>query len=96
MEAYSKKMTMLRILPKELQDALLHRACASDTTYEHFRDSVSTRLAEQSYFAGRIGLHFVDEFGAVHQQHVRPLFCRSHRHATADALRCARHHDGLA
>ena len=61
MDAYSKKMTMLRILPKELQDVLLHRAMAMDTSYEHFRDSVTTRLAEQSYLAGRTGLHLIEE-----------------------------------
>ena len=61
MEDYTKKMTMLKILPKDLQDALLNRAMTPGMTYDAFRDLVTVRMQEMAFLNGRSPLNLAEE-----------------------------------
>ena len=61
MEDYTKRMTMLKILPKDLQDALLNRAMAAGMNYDSFRDLVTVRMQEMAFLNGRSPLNLAEE-----------------------------------
>ena len=61
MEDYTKRMTMLKILPKDLQDALLSRAMAAAMNYDSFRDLVTVRMQEMAFLNCRSPLNLAEE-----------------------------------
>ena len=69
----------------------LHGMLGACVGFQIRRDSVRLTAG-----CGDFGLHFVDQFGAVHQQRLGTLFCRRQCNAAPDALRRPSHDDGLA
>ena len=69
MQDYERKMTMLKILPREMQDALLWRAMEHGTSYQSFRDAVCARVAEQGYLSqSRQSLHLAQDEHEMHKE----------------------------
>jgi len=48
---YEKKMTMIKILPQSMRDNLLWRAMEQGTSYQLFRETVCSRVAETQYLS---------------------------------------------
>ena len=61
MADYERKMIVLKMLPREQQALMLHRAMRADLSYAAFRDEVTTSVAEQNYLNGRHGLNLLDD-----------------------------------